>query len=497
MYTMRNKNRQNQWVIVIAFLLLLASCDDRFAEINTSPNDITDIPSEYLFANAVRQTFLSNTYLHFTFGGQYSHMYVGINDSRYIDSYFDHFTGAEYRYVFENIYHGPIRNINQVILLTESGGMQENAVQHAMAQIVASVSFLRLTDGYGSIPYEEGGYGQKDILYPEYNSVEAIYTSLMDQLKINMELLKTAQAENAYPGADPLFSNDLSKWVRFANSLRLRMAMRIRFVAPQAAAPIIQECLSQPLIEENSQNAGLETQDSDIGEFQNPLYSSYNYWKWKMSQLLVDQLKATNDPRLEVFVAPNSNGEFVGIPNGLSDSYFSEWDWAGTSNPSDMLVGRGAPIYYMSAAEIWLLRAEAALAGFVSGNANDYYQTGLRKALEQWQVSPSQADEFLTSVNATLAGTEEQQLEQICTQQWLACLPETYEAWCNLRRTGYPKIAKRLAPIYEPGASEGKLPKRFRYPAIETNINQANYLKAIEEQGPDEITTPLWWDVRD
>ncbi|MGQ7868856.1 SusD/RagB family nutrient-binding outer membrane lipoprotein [Sunxiuqinia sp. sy24] len=494
---MRNINMQGRWFLVAALILIFASCDDRFEEINTSPNDITDIPSEYLFANAVRQTFLSSTYIHFTFGGQYSHMYVGINDSRYIDSYFDHFTGAEYRYVFESFFHGPIRNINKVIQLTESGGMQENEVQHAMAQVIASVNFLRLADGYGSVPYQNGGYGQKDILYPEYDSVESIYIAMLEQLKTNLELLKNAQAQNAYPDADPLFFNDLSKWVRFTNSLRLRMAMRIRFVAPQLAETVIGECLTEPLIEENTQNAEIETQDSDIGEFQNPLYGSYNYWKWKMSELLVDQLKTTNDPRLEVFVAPNSNGEYIGIPNGLADSYFSEWDWAGTSNPSDNLVGRGAPIYFMSAAEIWLLQAEAALAGIIPGNANDYYQAGIRKAMEQWNVSQADTDEFLASALGTLAGTEEQQLEQICTQQWIAYLPETYEAWCNLRRTGYPKIDTRTAPVYEPGVSEGILPSRFRYPAIEANINQSNYLKAVEQQGPDEITTPLWWDVRD
>lgn len=489
--------KRYKWLQALLMVFLFASCDDRFAEINTSPNDVTDLPSEYLFANAVRQTFLSDVYIHFKSGGQYAHIYVGNNDARYFDSYFDHFSNAEYRYMFDHHYLGAIRNINKVIELTDNGGLQENKAQNAMARIVSYVNFLQLADGYGSIPFKEGGAGHKDVLYPQYDSVESIYTSIISELKTYISVLQNSQAKDAYPGADPLYNNDLSKWVRFANSLRLRMAMRIRFVAPQQANPVIKECLQNPLIEENTHNAWIECKDNDISEFQNPMYSVYNYWKWKMSKLFVDQLQTTGDPRLKVFVSPNSKGQYVGIPNGLSDSYFSEWNWAETSNPSEKLIGKGAPIYFMSAAEIWLLRAEAALDGIISANANELFQAGIRRSLAQWNVSQEESDAFIQSAAGTLSGTQIQRFEQICTQLWIAYLPDTYEAWGNIRRTGYPKIVNRSAPMYETGASKGVLPKRFCYPSIESNINRVNYLKAIEQQGADKITTPLWWDVKD
>ena len=488
---------QNKWLVVLLFLCLFSACDDRFSEINTSPNDITDIPNEYLFANAVRQTFLSNLYIQFKFGGQYAHIYVGNNDARYVDSYFDSFSNAEYRYVFDHIYLGAIRNINQVIEFTRVGGAQENELQNAMAKVVSYVSFLRLADGYGSIPFHQGGAGQKEVLYPKYDSVETIYTDIINQLQSCVSVLQNGEAKNGYPESDPLFNNDLSKWLRFANSLRLRLAMRIRFVAPQLAVKVVAECMDYPLMEENGDNVGIECQDSDISELQNPLYSAYNEWKWKMGKLFVDQLQSTGDPRLQVFVQPNAAGEYVGIPNGLTDSYFSEWNWTATSNPSANLVGKGAPIYYMSAAEIWLLRAEAALHGMVEGDANELYRKGIRRSLEQWEVPEEEINGFLQSPSCTLWGNEAQQFEQISTQLWIAYMPDTFEAWCNIRRSGYPKISQRMAPVYETGASNGWLPKRLCYPAIEANINRVNYLKALEQQGVDKITTPLWWDVRD
>ncbi len=489
------------WLLLFLLMALFPACDDEFKRVNTNPNAATDIDDEYLFANSVLQTIRGPWSLfdqNFPFGSQYAHIYVGINQARYIDTYFDYFTNTEYLYLFEGIYHGPIRLVNETLRLTQPGGEKENEVRHAMAKTIALVNFAHLADSYGSIPYEEGGYGQKGILYPEYNSVEFIYTDMMTSLKEIIELLKTANPQEGYPGADPLFENDLDKWVKFANSLRLRLAMHARFVAPQIAEAVISECMAEPLIEENAHNAWKENQKSDITDFNNPIFDRYDYWKWKMSERFVETLKTTGDPRLKVFVKPNKDGEYVGIPNGLNDDGFSAWDWSNTSDPTDSLVGKGAPSYLMSAAEIWLLRAEAALFDLIPGDANEMYRTGIRRSLEQWNVSESDMDDFLDNADyGRLTGTQEAQFEQIATQLWISCMPNALESWTTIRRTGYPVIPRRTAPNLEPGVSKGELPKRLKYPALEININHNNYLKALEEQGPDKITTPLWWDVRD
>lgn len=218
-----------------------------------------------------------------------------------------------------------------------------------------------------------------------------------------------------------------------------------------------------------------------------------------MSDFFVESLKALEDPRLEVFVKPNVNGVYMGIPNGLDDDKLAEWgDWSEVSYPTDTLVGRAAPVYQMAAAEVWFLRAEAALfMESVVDDPNELYQTGIRMSMEQWTVSQDVADAYLAeNAYATLSGTQEEQFEQICTQQWFNFLSNEVEGWSNIRRTGYPVLPRRTAPDFSLGVTNGKHPTRLKYPVSETNINRENNQKALEEQGPDEILTPLWWDVR-
>ncbi len=496
--------KRHTYSVIFVLLLVLglgSSCDDNFEVVNTNPNALTEIDPEYLFSNGTFQTLRGSCNLRsqFPFGSQYGHYYVGHNNAMFIDRYYDYFESQEYQTTFDDFYYGPIRLLEEAMRLTEAGGEAENEVRYSMARMMAIVNYARLADLWGSIPYQEGGKGQTGIVSPVYDPLESIYTTMMDQIEAIISVLKEADPAMAFPDADPLFQNDLDKWERFANSFRLRLAMRARFAASDIAEPIIRECLDGPLIEENSQNAWYENQDTEVSELSNPIYSHYDYWQWGMSEFFVENLKAIEDPRLEVFVAPNDTGGFVGIPNGLEDQKLAEWgDWSSVSKPTDTLIGRAAPIYQMAAAEIWFLRAEAALFGIAPGDANALYQEGIRKSFEQWTVSQEVSDAYLSGADyASLSGTEEEMFEQISTQMWISFMSNELEGYANIRRTGYPVIEKRKAPDYSVGVTNGVLPTRLKYPISETNINQANNQKALEEQGPNAITTPLWWDVRD
>ncbi len=485
---------------VFVLLLIFSSCDDKFEEINTNPNAVTEIDDGYLFSNTVLNTIrgANNTRLQFPFGAQLGHYYVGQNTAMFVDRYYDYFTGTKYKDLFENFYYGPIRLVSEVMRFTKPGGDNENEVRYAMARVVAYMNYARLADSFGSVPFHEGGLGQEGILYPKYDSVEKIYKDMITDLKEIVTILQNGDPEMGYKLEDPLYNNDLKKWARFANSFRLRLAMRARFVAPEFANPAIAECMKLPLIEELNQAAGGENKDSDLHEMGNPMYAHWQYWKWKMSEKFVETLKSTDDPRLYVFVKPNPKGEYVGIPNGLSDSELPKWVWADVSDPTDSLVGKAAPITEMSAAEVWFLRAEAALYNIGPGDANELYRKGIERSFEQWKVTEEQVNEYMNNSDyANLHGTQEQKFEQICTQLWIAVNPNAHEGWANIRRTGYPKIEQRTEPKFSLGVTNGILPARLRYPSSEVNINKENYQAAIEEQGPDLITTHLWWDVRD
>lgn len=484
---------------IFIILFTLQSCDERLAEINRNPNAVTELDPEYLFSNAILQTF-GSAYVRaqFPFGLQYAHYIVGQNVARFVDIYQDNYKHKEYKEVFNDFYYGPIRTLREVIRLTEVGGDYENEVRYSMIKVIEVYNFVRLSDAFGAIPYIQGGLGQEDILRPEFDQVEDIYKHGISVLEDAIMIIESADSENGFPGADPLYENDLEQWVRFANSLRLRLAMRMRFADKDNAEAKIVECLGKPLIEDITSNAKHQYNAGDITEFHNPINNPViSYFNSRASEMMVETLRSLNDPRLELFVNTNELGEYVGVKNGLSDAKLGEQNFTLASKPSDLLVGRGAASSILTASEVWFLRAEAALFNIISGDANDLYQMGIRTSLEQWEVADTTIDKYLTEPHTTLAGTQEEMFEQIGLQLWIGLTPDGFEGWTNIRRTGYPQIAQRTEPDHELGATNGILPKRMKYPTNEININRDNYNKAIELQGPDEILTPLWWDIRD
>lgn len=483
---------------VLSIVFIIWSCEDSLVEMNENPHAITKIEDKFLFTSAVKSTIEQNPLMYdLRMGSQYSHMYVSAGLGRSADRY--EYNEAVYNSTMNDQFTGPIKYVNEIILLNEDEtGNPTNEVKLALANILGVCNFAKLTDLYGAIPYTEGGWGRKNILYPAYDSQEFVYHDMMDKLKTSIEVLKSADPKNAYPGFDPLYNNDLNKWVRFANSLRLRLAMRARFVDPDNSAQVINQCLREPLIEVNDQNAQLEHQGGDIEELNNPWYKLYIVKEqWKMGKLFVDQLKSTNDPRLPVFVEANPDGEYYGLKNGLTDldfgNMFSKDKYC---YPSENLYAKDMPSYFLCADEVSFLKAEAALFGLGSGDANELYQEGIRKAMEKWNVPQDQIATFIANeAAATLAARDEEKFEQIATQRWISLIPNFTEIFSLMRRTGYPTIKKRGEDMAQ-GVTDGVFPKRLLYGSDELSSNGKNVAKAIEQQGPNKITTALWWDVK-
>ena len=491
-------------IVLLTVLLVIPACDDRLDEMNKNPNAITEIPDDFLFASLVRMTVRDGiSRWQEDYGAQYAHQAISNTWTKSIDQYEDfHAQGDVPEEMFSGVYRGSIKYANDIISINSEEG-NVNEVRIAMTKILAIVNFAKLTDFFGDIPYFEGGMGKDEVYLPKYDTQKEIYADMVEQLKVQMDILKVAEPADAYPNQDPMYDNDLDSWVRFANSFRLRLAMRARFVDSGKYNPIIVDCLSQPLIEEIDQNAGIEHQDSENGELYNPWYNKSidyesNTYQYNVSEKFVDWLKMTSDPRLDALVAPNPAGEFVGLPNGLVDEVIGNYTRSQISVPGDLMLQPDQPLYIMCASEIWFLRAEAALFGIgTGGDAAQLYQKGIEKGMERWGIDAT--DYLANSSEGILSGTNEEMFEQIATQMWVAFVPNHQEAWSNIRRTGYPVIAQRTGPLVSAGVTNGYLPKRLKYPyTVEKTLNGANMQEAIDRMGGnDEIFTPVWWDVRD
>ena len=488
MQTIHHKIRKT--VVVAALGMLLLSCEGHLEDLYENPNAVTTIDDSALFTKAVRSLFQGTTdngSAHFA--GMHAHYYVAGSTWRAPDQYGDGHD-QDYNSIMNDGYSGTIRHIEEVLELTSSPSTQ-NKVRNALAHIIAVLGYAKITDGFGDIPYTEGGKGKsQDILLPKYDTQESIYKDLIIRLTSSISVLKSADPALAYPNSDPIYENDLGKWVRFANSVRLRLAMRLRYADTGLSQTIVAQCLSEPLMETHEHDAYMiETEGTGNAWFNRRT----GFPSIKMSTLLINQLEGSNDPRLSVFVSQDANGQYSGIVNGLTDQAFGNSNF---SNLSDMGLALSSPeskLYVMTAAETWLLRAEAALAYDNDPvQANILYRKGIEVSLNQWEVDETEITGFMNSPTATLSGVNDE--EQIGVQIWLALVPNFFEGWSHIRRTGYPILPVRTSEDLSAGATNGIMPNRFNYSSFELGSNSSNVQEAISRQGANKIDTPVWWD---
>ncbi len=497
-------------LFIVISSLTFSSCEKRWEEMNSDPNRLTDLPDEYLFTNAVRGAFHSGGGLvNIDYAGQYSHIFIGNAWRREIDKY-NAFNLPDdiSEIVFKDIYQGPIRNSIETLLLTEEG-KYKNEMRHAQAQVIYVISFTKLTDMFGDVPYFEGGMGKYGIHKPNYDKQEDIYSDMVSTLASSIQTLNNGNQADAYPsGIDPIYDGDIDKWIRLANSVRLRLSLRALKADFEKYSIIIDECLSEKLIEENSQNATLTTWDSNDGSLYNPWYGNILDYQGGIYPLLwsdffIELLEDSNDPRLSFFATKNRDGEYLGMPNGLVDQHaslpsFATWDKSNTSRPTEEFFAKDQPIYLFTASEIWLMKAELALADPGIGDPNILYQKGVELNMTQWNIDQTQISDYLENqADGQLSGSVDDKMELIATQLYISHIPNTLESWSTIRRTGYPVIPQRTAENLSKGITDGYMPLRIGYPStVELTVNGENLQLAIDRMGEEErIDIPLWWDV--
>ena len=502
-------------ILMVVIIPFLSGCTKRWEDMNSDPNRLKTIPDEYLFTNAVRGAFNATGTLNITFGGQYSNIYVGSQWWRDIDKYkgLSNYDDAEG--IYEDIYQGPIKNAVEVMKMTEPDGEYPNKWHHAQAQFIAITAFQKITDAFGDVPYTEAGMGKYGIIKPKYDTQEFIYSDMVEKLGDILSVLEEADAaDNIYkPEVDPVYNGNLDLWKRFVNSYRLHVAMRARFADPGKYNPIIAECLSKPLLETNEQNPVLETSsDPANSSMWNPWYyyiQEYESGVYSLNwgQKFISILDTTNDPRLPFFATkvPSevnpSDSIYLGITNGLVDEKFSLITRRERSVPTKEFFAKDQPVYMLTAAQVTLYRAEAALFSLgESEDANTLYQKAIRLAMEQWGIDINKVENYIQNEpEASLTGDLEDDFRKISTQMWIASVPNAWESYCTIRRTGYPVIPQRTSPDLAKGITNGYMPTRLFYPYTgEMSNNGENLQEAISRMPDgDKIDAKVWWDVRD
>ncbi|WP_291533501.1 SusD/RagB family nutrient-binding outer membrane lipoprotein [Bacteroides sp.] len=521
--------------LLLGGIVSFSSCTDNFDNYNSTQGAYTDELQEYDFQKQlipfktiqtaiVYQTGVEGTDWQYQimqnlmadmFGGYFHDMNGGFNIQNSSYKLNTGWAGSQWSNTYAQGMP-PIANAEK--LCTK----EEYPAFYALTKIMKVAMMHRVSDYYGPIIYKNFGLAN-----PAPQSQKDVYSDFFNDLTEAIQVLKAHVADggpNTFETADimmPQGKRTYEQWLKFANSLRLRLAMRVSNVDATLARTQAQAAL-------DASNGGvLEAIDETVGQYgvRNPL-GAVNAWNEVfMNASLESFLCGYEDPRLSKYFLPavgntgadgevpalfDIKGSFKGVRQGTAldkDNRYLTHSRSTATISTDIII--------MTAAEVWFLRAEAALRGYVdAGKEAEYYKKGVETSFAQWGAGDASAylasdatpsdyvDAFdktfdvaaMTKITPKWAeGSDEEKLERIITQKWLAIYPDGCEAWAEQRRTGYPKLFKVAVNLSDKTISTDIMIRRATFP---TDLD-ASTTSALTQLlgGADNGGTRLWWDA--
>jgi hypothetical protein len=501
-------------ISIIAFIaVFLASCTKDFLKVNTNPNVPVTVPKDYLFATVQVQLAGSHNpdskswRTNFGYAACLIQQMASTDLSFYGGSFYTS-TQNSFSAYFEDSYSSSIKNAVNLISLTSTDAKDVNIL--SMARILKVMDMAIMTDLYGDVPYIEAGKGFLNSNFtPAYDAQKDIYLDMLNEL----EKASAAFNPTVYIPAksDYIYSGDLDKWKRAANTIMLRLAMRMQKVDDAAAKTWAAKAIAGGLINSSAENIAIKfdgvAQISSnpnswtLGPIGSRNIAAVNGVSW--GKTLIDMMKARQDPRLTLISAlkngNNAVASQVGLPNGTNTNALGGLTPSNLdlySRPSAPMYQNNNPWIYMTYAEARLLQTEAIERGYVTGTAATVFIDAQTNALNQvyGAIKPS-AGEIATYMAANpypAAGTLAAKMNAIHTELYLVCAATLnhVEAYSDWRRTGYPVLT---AINFVGNETNGTIPRRLKYSQGEFGVNP-NINTAISRQGPDLFTTRTWWD---
>jgi hypothetical protein len=484
---------------------LMQACTGDFEKINTPPTSVTTIDpglvlskvqKDAAFAEGVE--YPNNQY------GSWIQQWAGgvlISSSRYIEQSDNSAWDAHYTL---------LRNISQIRNQVLKGQENDPAGRSklAIAKIVEISVWQRLTDLFGDVPYSTTALGQEAVnTKPVFDTQESIYKSLIADLNTAMGQLNASDA--SYGSADFYFKGDVAKWKKYANSLKLRIGMRIRYADPALAQKTVTEAMGQPLLESNADNATIPTYNNATNANVHPLLNHFLAGSPDLKYLantFVNQLVSTSDPRLPRIAQPSVNSVKAGAPAykgigvALTDEILKtiikdDYSTASTSTFFSREYSPAIPCIVMSFSDVSFYKAEAALEGWGATveQAEGFYQAGVKAALAQAPYNITTVPAAFEPQLSFTGLTKEEKLNKIGTQKWIQLFGRSYEAFIEWRRMGYPV----LTPGPFAGSTNGTIPRRTIYSSREALLNKENYTAAVARMSKgDSYVSKVWWDKR-
>lgn len=472
---MKTHNPAVRAVLACALAASAAACDDGLTDLNQNPNQPTLVSPEYLFTNATEAavTRAMGAGLHMDLTALWAQHY---GEMRYTEE--DRFELRDPTVTghWNGFYAGPLQDLNEVVLAGDSLGRPN---VEGMGIVMRSWTYQVITDLWGDIPYSEALQGRVpgSPTTAKYDPQQAVYQGLLSELAAAQAMFDPAGIRMGT--ADLIYGGDPAKWRRFANSLRLRMAMRMSQADANGGRTAFQAALAAGVFTANADNAVLTYVDNGVDV--HPIFASQRAAPTHgINATIVDSLKALSDPRLGIYATRNAGGNYRGeLPASQTDVSLDSISRIGT-----YFSKANAPSYLMTYAEVLFLQAEAAERGWITGDAAALYRAAITAHMQMLGVAPGDISTYLGNPRVAYAG-----LSSIGMQKWIALYGNGPEAYAEWRRTGYPNL--RAGPD---ALNEGRIPVRLTYPTIEQSLNGAALQEAVSRQGGAGLNNPVWWD---
>lgn len=462
-------------------VLTLPACESNFLDVNVDPDNPTFAPAATLLAQAELGIANSETIDFNLYGALWSQQWAqGTAASQYANEEIFIVTGNTFNRGWQRVYDA-LNDLRQVTQQAQASG---NTRLQGVAGVLRVYGFLLLTDAYGDIPYTEALQGETGNTAPRYDDQFAIYQGLLTELNTAIEQLQNG---TGVIGGDQLLGGNAERWYQFANSLKLRMALRQWYANQGWSQQVLGQLSSLPATAFLQQDVAFRNFSDTPGQFSTwwGLQQQLGSGNLRGNETLVDSLYTPGgfaDPRLQGLFLPaqepvtvgGNDAIYRGVPAGLrgSGGPTAGYSQTETSEPGPAVVAPTAPLYYMTVAETRLLLAEAAVRNggtFAGQSAADWYTQGIQASFDQLAGGAS-ATAYLAEPGKAFpaSNTADAQIRRIIVEKWIALAGlKGFEAWTEYRRTGYPTLAEPLG-VQNPGSG---IPERFLYPANETTRN--------------------------
>ena len=502
------KKNYKKYILILLVVVSghFSSCDKGFKDINTSVDFVStptlDFLLPYVELTMVDKNYYTQTYYAAAYASQ-----INTNVS------FPSITAYKETEMSEHwvwIYRNPLKNIVDFIERCQDDPTKVNYL--SIGRILKVYLFHSITDSYGDIPYFEAIKGYSGgITTPKYDPQQKIYEDMFKELTEAAAALTSAK--NTPASADIVYNGDIAKWKKFANSLMLRLAVRIVKVDPVNAKKYIEQAIAGGLMTSTADNfiVNYTTQLAGTGTTSNGtahtwISSSY-ITTYRLASPFVDSLKLLNDPRTPVYcmreklpLTSYQEGDHTPANQRGRDQFVQLVQRDSASVANIRTLGKySSPFIHLSYAQVQFQLAESVVRGLIAGDAKTYYENGVRAAMSELSIYGTDGWNpgaiTLAQQNAYLAANPyapANALRQINTQYWIETFPNYYEAWANMRRSGYPDTYSQLNLTLS-GNLGAQLPRRIYYPRAEYAANP-KINEAVTRQGPDLTSTRVWWD---